>query len=82
MTALVMQKLADALAKEGFIVKKIEDEEISSFNRTLDGEKYTGEIIIRVRPADDEEAEAEMVRLRKEKQKAENGSAKKQEEVF
>ena len=75
MTALVMQRLADVLAKEGFIVKKIEDQEISSFNRSDDGVKYTGEIIIRVRPADDEEVEAEIVKLRKEKQRAQGEPA-------
>ena len=69
MTALVMQKLADVLAKEGFVIKKIEDEERSSTNN---GEKYTGNIIIKVRPADEEEAEAEIVRLRKLKQQPKN----------
>jgi hypothetical protein len=69
MTALVMQKLATALLNEGFVVKKIEDEQISSFDRHNDGEEYTGRIIIIARPVDDEEAEAETARLRKEKEK-------------
>lgn len=69
MTALVMQKLAMALSNEGFIVKKIEDEQMSSFDRSQNGEKYTGQIIIVVRPVDDEEAEAEASRLRKEKER-------------
>jgi hypothetical protein len=69
MTALVMQKLATVLFNEGFVVKKIEDEQKSSFDRPENGEKYTGQIIIIVRPVDDEEAEAEAARLRKEKEK-------------
>jgi hypothetical protein len=69
MTALVMRKLATALFNEGFIVKKIEDEQKSSFDRSENGEKYTGQIIIVVRPSDDEEAEAEAAQLRKEKEK-------------
>jgi len=67
MTALVMQKLATALLNEGFVVKKIEDEQIHSFNRSENGEKYTGQIVIVARPVDEEEAEA--ARLRKEKEK-------------
>jgi hypothetical protein len=67
MTALTMQKLATALFNEGFIVKKIEDEQRSSYDRFENGEKYTGQIIIVVRPNDEEEAEAEAARLRKEK---------------
>jgi hypothetical protein len=69
MTALVMQKLATALLNEGFVVKKIEDEQKSSFDRSDNGEKYTGQIIIVARPVDDEDAEAEAARLRKEKEK-------------
>jgi hypothetical protein len=69
MTALVMQKLAATLFKEGFIVKKMEDEQRSSFERSENGEKYTGQIIIVVRPVDDEEAEAEAARLRKGKER-------------
>jgi hypothetical protein len=69
MTALVMQKLATTLFNEGFVVKKIEDEQKSSFEKSENGEKYTGQIIIVVRPVDDEEAEAEAARLRREKEK-------------
>ncbi len=69
MTALVMQKLATALLNEGFVVKKIEDEQLSSFDKPQNGEKYTGQIIIVARPVDDEEAETEAARLRKEKEK-------------
>ena len=69
MTALVMQKLADALLKEGFVIKKIEDEQRSSFDRSENGEIYTGQIIIVARPVDEEEAEANAARLRKEKER-------------
>jgi hypothetical protein len=69
MTALIMQKLATALLNEGFVVKKIEDEQISSFGRHENGEKYTGQIIIIARPVDEEEAEMEAARLRKEKER-------------
>jgi hypothetical protein len=69
MTALVMQKLAAALLNEGFVVKKIEDEQRFSFDRAENGEKYTGQIIIVARPEDEEEAEAEAARLRKEKER-------------
>jgi hypothetical protein len=68
MTAVVMQKLANVLANEGFVIKKIEDEAYGSFDKQENGEKYTGQIIITVRPVDDEEAEAEKKRLRKEKE--------------
>jgi hypothetical protein len=68
MTAVVMQKLANVLANEGFVIKKIEDEEYGSFDRQENGEKYTGAIILKVRPIEDEEAEAEKARLRKEKE--------------
>jgi len=63
MTALVMQRLAEVLLKEGFVVKKIEDEQSGFY------EKYTGRIIITVRPVDEEEADAEAARLRREKEK-------------
>ncbi|MDR0377014.1 MAG: hypothetical protein LBH70_04385 [Spirochaetaceae bacterium] len=69
MTALVMQKLAAALLNEGFVVKKMEDEEKHPYDRTADGEKYTGQIIIVARPVDDEEAEAKAALLRKEKER-------------
>jgi hypothetical protein len=64
-----MQKLATALLNEGFVVKRIEDEQKSSFDRSDSGEKYTERIIIVARPKDDEEAEAEAARLRKEKER-------------
>jgi hypothetical protein len=75
MTALTMQKLATALFNEGFVVKKIEDEQKHSFDRSENGEKYTGQIIIVVRSVNDEEAEAEAARLRKEKERAGNEPA-------
>ena len=72
MTALVMQKLATALLNEGFVVKKIEDETVGSFDRKDNGEKYTGQLILTIRPVDEEEAEAEAAQLRKagEREKA------------
>jgi hypothetical protein len=69
MTALVMQKLATALLNEGYVVKKIEDEQIPSYNKAPNGEMYTGNIIIVARPVDEEEAEAEAARLRKERER-------------
>ena len=69
MTVLVMQKLATVLLNEGYVVKKIEDEQISSFDRRDNGEHYTGQIIIVARPVDDEEAEAEAAQLRRKKEK-------------
>jgi len=64
MTAIVMRKLADALLNEGYVVKKMEDE-TAGFHE----DKYTGRIIITVRPVEDEEADAEATRLRKEKER-------------
>jgi hypothetical protein len=69
MTALVMQKLATALLNEGYVVKEIKEEQISSFDKRDNGEKYTGRLIITVRPVDEEEAEMEAARIRKEKEK-------------
>jgi len=69
MTALAMQKLATALLNEGYVVKKIEEEQISSFDRRDNGEHYTGQIIIVVRSVDDEEAEAEAAQLRRKKER-------------
>jgi len=69
MTESVVQRLAIALHGEGYAIKKIEDEQISSYDKPLNGEQYTGRIIIIVRPLEDEEAEAEAVRLRKEKER-------------
>jgi hypothetical protein len=82
MTAVVMQKLADVLANEGFVIKKIEDEEHNSFDKQENGEKYTGAIIIKVRPIEDEKAEKEKARLRKEKEWAKaKGNPKPDREV-
>jgi hypothetical protein len=63
-----MEKLGTALLNAGFVVKKIEDEKESSFIRNENGEKYTGQIIIVARPADEETAELEVSRLRKERE--------------
>ena len=66
MTASTMQKLATALLNEGYIVKKIE-EEMTSFH-----EKYTGRIIVTIRPVEEEEeAEAKVIQLREEKEREE-----------
>ena len=70
MTVLAMNRLASALLTEGFIVKKIEDEAKSSFDRSENGEEYTGRIIITVRPVEDEEAEAAQLRKEKQREKA------------
>ena len=67
MTAFIMQSLTGAVNAAGFVVKKIEDEVYGSFDKPSSGEKYTGEIIIKVRPIADEEAELEGIRVRKEK---------------
>jgi len=69
MIVSTMQKLAMALLNEGYVVKKIEDEQIHTFNFKDNGEQYTGHIVIVVRPVEDEEAEAEAARLRKVKEK-------------
>jgi hypothetical protein len=59
MEGSVMRKLSDALGDVGFTIKRIEEEAYGQFDRPLNGEKYTGEIIIRIRPTKDEEADAE-----------------------
>jgi hypothetical protein len=70
MDGSVMRKLADALGDVGFVIKRIEEEAYGSYERPPGGEKYTGEIIIKIRPAKDEEADVEKLRARKEKEKA------------
>ena len=74
MTALTMERLATVLLNEGFVIKKIEDEQLSSFDK-LPGEQYTGRIIIVARPVNEEEAEAEAAKLRKEKEKERRASS-------
>jgi hypothetical protein len=66
MEGSVIRKLTDALGDAGFVIKKIEEESYSRFERPFSGEKYTGEIIIRIRPAKDEEADIEKIRAREE----------------
>jgi hypothetical protein len=72
MEGAVMQKLADALGGAGFAVKKIEEETYSRFERPDAGEKYTGEIILKIRPIKDEEADAEKPAARQEEKTAKN----------
>ena len=69
MTAMVMQSLADALAGVGFVIKKIEEIAYGSYDKPPNGEKYTGELSIRIRSIAEEEAEAELVRARKENER-------------
>jgi hypothetical protein len=66
MEGSVLEKLAGALGTVGFVIKKIEEEAYGQYERTLNGERYTGEIIIKIRPVEDEEADAERLRVRKE----------------
>jgi hypothetical protein len=66
MEGSVMRKLAEALGDAGFVIKKIEEEAYGQYDRPPSGEKYTGEIIIKIRPVKDEEADAERLRAWKE----------------
>jgi hypothetical protein len=70
MEGSVMRRLAEALGDVGFVIKRIEEEAYSHYNRPSSGEKYTGEIVIKVRPVKDEEADAEKVRAWEEGEKA------------
>jgi hypothetical protein len=62
MEGLAIQKLANALDGVGFTIKRIEEESYSRYERPPSGEKYTGEIIIRIRPLKDEKADAARIR--------------------
>ena len=76
MTAMAMQKLATVLLNEGYVVKKIEDE-MSGFY-----EKYTGRIIITIRSVEEEEADAEDARFRKEREReALRGNTQSQSQI-
>jgi hypothetical protein len=70
MEGSVMRKLAEALDDVGFVIKKIEEEAYSQYDRSSSGKKYTGEIIIKIRPVKDEEADIEKIRVQKEEEKA------------
>jgi hypothetical protein len=72
MEGSVMRKLAGALDDVGFVIKKIEEEPYDNYNRPPSREKYTGEIIIKIRPVKDEEADIEKIRAWKEEEKARN----------
>jgi hypothetical protein len=70
MTGNVMRKLADALGEVGFVIKDIRDEEYGQYQMPASGEKYTGLLFLKIRPAEDENADIEKARLRKEAEKA------------
>jgi hypothetical protein len=70
MEGSVMRKLAEALGDAGFVIKKIEEETYGYYDRPGTGERYTGEIILKIRPVTDEEADIEKIRVRKEEEKA------------
>jgi hypothetical protein len=70
MEGSVMRKLAEALDDIGFVIKKIEEEAYGQYDRPFSGEKYTGEIIVKIRPMKDEEVDIEKMRVRKEEEKA------------
>jgi hypothetical protein len=70
MTGTVMRKLADALEDVGYVIKSIEEETYSWTDRPATGEKYTGQICLKIRSAKEEDADAEKKRLREEAGKA------------
>lgn len=70
MEGSVMRKLAEALGDVGFVIKKIEEETYDQYDRPSSGEKYTGEIVVKIRPMKDEEADIEKFRVREEEEKA------------
>jgi hypothetical protein len=72
MKGSVMRKLADALEDVGFVIERLEEEPYGQYDRPSSGEKYTGEIIIKIRPIKDEEADADKIRVQKEEEKAKN----------
>jgi hypothetical protein len=82
MEGLVMRKLAEAVRSVGFVVKKIEEETYDSFNRPPNGEKYTGEIIIKIRPVEAEEDEQKQFQARKEKERNMNKPPASEEDPF
>jgi hypothetical protein len=58
MEMALMQRIADAIGDNGFVIKKIEEETYGYYDRPKTGERYTGEIILKIRPIEEEEAEA------------------------
>jgi hypothetical protein len=56
-----MKKLANSLEDAGYIIKEIREEPYGQFDRPPSGEKYTGEIILKIRSVRDEEAEADKI---------------------
>jgi hypothetical protein len=75
MEGATMRKLADALSDVGFVIKRIEEESYGQYDKPSSGEKYTGEITIKIRTVKDEEADVEKIRARKEAEKAKNNPA-------
>jgi hypothetical protein len=65
-----MNKLANSLEDAGYIIKEIKEESYGQFDRPSSGEKYTGEIILKIRSAKDEEAEAEKIEAKAKAAKA------------
>jgi hypothetical protein len=65
MDGSTMKKLADALGGAGFVIKKIEDDVYSSFDKQEDGVKYNGEFTVKIRPISEEEIEQEKIQARK-----------------
>jgi hypothetical protein len=70
MKGTVMWKLADAIEGVGYTIKDIKEEEYAQYSRPPSGEKYTGLLIIKIRPLKDEEADEEEIRIRNETEKA------------
>jgi hypothetical protein len=71
MDGVRIQKLADAVRDAGFVLKKWEEETYGHFDRPDSGERYTGELIIKLRPVEQEEYEQELVlaRIKREREK-------------
>jgi hypothetical protein len=71
MDGVRIQKLAEAVRDAGFVLKKFEEETYGHFDRPDSGERYTGELIIKIRPVEQEEYEQELVlaRIRKERER-------------
>jgi hypothetical protein len=71
MDVVRIQKLTEAVREAGFVLKKWEEETYGHFDRPYSGERYTGELIIKIRPVELEEYEQELAlaRIRKEREK-------------
>jgi hypothetical protein len=60
MHGAMLFKLANAVENVGFTVNKVAAEEYSGFDKETNY-KYTGEIILKIRPVEDEEAERQRI---------------------